>query len=908
MVMADWCSADGDPVPVARGGIIARRTLFGQLGQAARVTKVSAPAGSGKTLLLRSWIAETGLDRRAAWVTVQREERDGQRFWLSVLDALRGTAAGSALIGPLTAAPDLDTGEVVEGLLADLGGLEEVVWLVIDDVHELASAEALRQLELLILRAPQQLRFVLATRHDVRLGLHRLRLEGGLAEIRQADLRFSLDEAKALFTAAGIQLPDTALVSLVERTEGWAAGLRLAALSLAGHPDPVRFAEEFCGSERTVADYLLAEVLERQPAEVRRLLLRTSVADRISGELADLLTGGSGGERMLQELEGAGAFVISLDVRRSWFRYHQMFADLLRLELLCSEAAQIPALHRLAAGWYEGHGYPVEAIRHAQAAQDWVLAARVLTDQWLGLMLDGQRATAHELLMAFPAGAVAADAQLTALAAFDELNNGSLKEAEVYLARAARRFEGGEGRVPAERSGHGQMFLGIARLVLARWRGDLPAVVAEADRLLAAVEAPDAVQPGLGEDLRALAMVNLGMAETWASARAEDADRHLELGVALSRQIGRPYLELTGLAHGASVANFWLSYELAERRSRQAIELALRHGWGEDRAASLAYAMLGASLVGQGRPSEAELWLDRAWQTLRAEADPGTWMSVHYSRGLLELARGRYEQALNAFEACERLTGTLVTPHTLTTRARARLVQALTGLGETGRAEAVLAGLDTRERQGAEMRTALASLRLAQHEPQAARTALAPVLDGSFTDIHPMWVATAVLLEAVAQDALGDADAAWRALERALDLAEPNHVLYPFLSHRVPKLLESHARRRTAHAALINDINRLLSEGDEGGGRPSRDQGGLVGIALPEATLLDPVSQAETRVLHYLPTGLSVTEIADQLHLSVNTVRTHMRHLYDKLDVHQRHDAIERARALGLLARATRRS
>ena len=165
-----------------------------------------------------------------------------------------------------------------------------------------------------------------------------------------------------------------------------------------------------------------------------------------------------------------------------------------------------------------------------------------------------------------------------------------------------------------------------------------------------------------------------------------------------------------------------------------------------------------------------------------------------------------------------------------------------------------------------------------------------------------------VLLKAVAQDALGDADAAWRALERALDLAEPDHVLYPFLIHRAPKLLDSHARRRTAHAALINDIDRPASEGDEGGGQPSHDQGGLEGIALPDATLLDPVSQAETRVLHYLPTGLSVTEIADQLHLSVNTVRTHMRHLYDKLDVHQRHDAIERARALGLLARATRRS
>ena len=909
MGLADWCAADGDPVPVVRGGIISRRALFWRLGQAARVTQVSAPAGSGKTLLLRSWIAETGA-LSAAWITVQPEERDGQRFWLSVLDALRGTAPGSALVRPLTAAPDLDTGDIVEALLADLGAIEDPVWLVIDDVHELVSAEALRQLELLILRAPPELRFVLATRHDLRLGLHRLRLEGGLTEIREADLRFNLDEAKALFTAAGVGLPDTALASLVERTEGWAAGLRLAALSLTGHPDPARFAEEFCGSERTVAEYLLAEVLERQPEEVRRLLLRTSVAERISGELADLLTGGSGGERALQELERAGAFVISLDARRSWFRYHQMFADLLRLELLRSEPAQIPALHRLAAGWYEEHGYPVEAIRHAQAAQDWDLAARLLTDQWLGLVLDGRRAAAHELLMAFPAGAVAADPQLTAVAAFDEQNRGSLKQAEAYLARAARRFEGsfegGEGRVPAERSGRAQMFLAIVRLALARRRGDLPAVVAEADRLLAAVEAPDAVQLGLGDDLRALAMINLGIAEKWA-ARAEDADRHLELGVALGRQIGRPYLELTGLAHGASVANFWLSYGLAERRSRQAIDLARRHGWGEDRAASLAYATLGVSLVGQGRPAEAEPWLDRAGQTIRAEADPGAWMSLHYARGLLELARGRYEQALNAFEASERLAGTLVTPNALTTRARARIVQALTGLGETGRAEAVLAGLETRERQGAEMRTALASLRLAQHDPKGARTALAPILDGSLTETHPMWVATAQLLEAVAQDALGDADAAWRALERALDLAGPGHELYPFLIHRVPELLESHARRRTAHAALINEIRGLLQDGNEGGGQPSPEQGGPGGVALPGATLLDPLSQAEIRVLHYLPTSLSVSEIAGQLHLSVNTVRTHMRHLYEKLEVHQRHDAIERARALGLLAPAARR-
>jgi LuxR family maltose regulon positive regulatory protein len=206
----------------------------------------------------------------------------------------------------------------VERLLADLAPLQDRLWLVIDDVHELGSADALRQLELLVMRAPRELRFVLATRHDLRLGLHRLRLEGELAEIRGADLKFTLAEAAQLLAAAGVELPGPVLGALHERTEGWAAGLRLAALALAGHPDPVRFATEFSGTERTVADYLLAEVLDRHSEQVRRLLLRTSVLERVNGELARLLTGDDGAERMLQDLEQASSFVVSLDSARTW--------------------------------------------------------------------------------------------------------------------------------------------------------------------------------------------------------------------------------------------------------------------------------------------------------------------------------------------------------------------------------------------------------------------------------------------------------------------------------------------------------------------------------------------------------------------------------------------------------------
>ena len=295
---------------------------------------ISAVAGSGKTTLVRSWIDEEGLHDQVAWPVVGPDDRDPLRLWPAVLDAVRGTIPGSALARALTPAPDLDGWGIAERLLTDLAPLADRIWLVIDHVHELDSTEVLRQLELLMMRAPSPLRFVLVTRRDVRLGLHRLRLDSELTEIRTADLRFTLEEARELFASAGVVLPEPSLALLLDRTEGWVAGLRLAALSLTGHPSPERFVTEFSGSERTVAEYLLAEVLEQQSGQVRALLLRTSILERVNGELADLLTGDSGGgERVLQDLEQANAFVVCLDATRSWFRYHRLFADLLHLQL-----------------------------------------------------------------------------------------------------------------------------------------------------------------------------------------------------------------------------------------------------------------------------------------------------------------------------------------------------------------------------------------------------------------------------------------------------------------------------------------------------------------------------------------------------------------------------------------------
>src|SRR5690606_31188198 len=235
--------------------------------------------------------------------------------------------------------------------------------------------------------------------------------------------------------------------------------LRLAALSLARHDDPDQFAADFSGSEQTVAEYLLAEVLDRQPEDVRRLLLRTSILEHVSGPLADLLTGRSGGEALLQQLEDANAFVVSLDSSRTWFRYHPLFADFLRLELRRTAPESVATLHATAAAWYAEHGHPVAAVRHAQAAADWDLAARLLSDHWFELVLDGQAATAYELLSRFPPGVAASNAELTALTAAGELNGGSLQEAERCLALATQAAAS----VGAERRRRFRLMLAVLR-------------------------------------------------------------------------------------------------------------------------------------------------------------------------------------------------------------------------------------------------------------------------------------------------------------------------------------------------------------------------------------------------------------------------------------------------------------
>jgi len=348
-------------------------------------------------------------------------------------------------------------------------------------------------------------------------------------------------------------------------------------------------------------------------------------------------------------------------------------------------------------------------------------------------------------------------------------------------------------------------------------------------------------------------------------------------------------LELEALAHCALLSSF-RSLATADQRAMRAIELARRHGWEETPAATIACVVLGKVRLWRGRLSEAESWLDRAERAFEAAAQPTVALTMYAGRAWLELARGRYAEAVAAYREAERMQGLLVIPHLHATRQQAVYLEILVRVGETERVERALAEMDQAVRETTEMRVVLASLKLAQDDPEAAVGVLTPIPDDSTPVWGPLWEIEALLLEAIARDALRDPGAASRALERALDLAEPEGVLFPFLLYPAEELLERHAQSRTTHASLLSEIRVLLS-----GAAPT----GLTGDVESPA---EPLSESELRVLRYLPTNLHASEIAAELFVSLNTIRTHMRNVYLKLGVHSRADAVERARELGLLS------
>jgi len=775
--------------------LIERDDLLAALDRAAdrQVTVVTAPAGSGKTSLLRAWADRQRGRSRLAMVQVQRDQHDAQLFWLALFKAVRelsGTPSNSS-VDPAAASPDFSGTAIVDRILAELaeqGAHGDRVVVAIDDVHQLTSPNTTAHLTRLLTSLPPGAHVILATRRDLPLRLHRLRLAGELAELRATDLRFTERETGELLVASAVTLSD------------------------------------------------------------------------------------------------ANAFVVSLDPERTWFRYHHLFADLLRLELHRKLPDAVGVLHRRAADWFTAQGRIVEAVRHRQADGDWSGAAALLGDHSFGMMLDGQEETVQGLLQAFPQHAAeSAYPELCVARAMIDLVHNRIEDAAAHLTITDACL----GSVPADRRLRLRAAISSLQLSLARHRAEHAEFMRHAEALASPPGGASQEEIALGSELRVVALFNLGTAEAWYLGHP-DGERYLREGAELAREIGRPFLEVACLAQ-LGFATKLSSFASARRHCEEAIALAEEHGWGTAAILGPALVTLACTMVWAGESNDAELVLRRADVVLERANEAGIRTLFHLVKGMLRAGRGRLSEAHEEFATALALQSQFTDPHalagyvtgwTLATRAR---------LGSTVEARADIEALDGPLADSAELRNARATICLAEDDPAGALTALEPVIDGSARAVHVATIVEAQLLCALAYHELGDRGRVIEAVEQALALAEPERLILPFVMTGAGGLLETFPRRESAHAALLTDILDVV-------------HGSSAERAIAPLPPVQELSPTELRVLRYLPTNLSRLEIAGELSVSVNTVATHVRNIYAKLQVSGRSSAVQRARELRLLA------
>ena len=815
-------------IPPSPAATIERPRLLAALDahRGGAFTLVSAPPGWGKSVLLSGWAAERG----AAWLTLGTRHCDAHRLWADVIEALSRAEA------PIDE-PDVDPFEDDMPIrLADaLAGAGERPVLVLDDLH-LLRGPALTALGELLIHGGDALHVVAATRSDPHLPLERLRLCGGLGELRASDLAFTLPEATALLAELGLTLRQELVERLVERTEGWAAGLRLAGLSLRGETDADAFVADFAGDDRAVADYLTGEVLAGQTPATRELLLRASIAERVCGGLVDALTGDEGGALALEELEHAGLSIVPLDRHRTWFRFHSLFAELLQARLRLEHPGLEAELHARAADWLASEGLGREAIPHALAAEGHRGAANLVADHWLQLMLD---APSPKAVIAV-AEQAADDPRLAVSAASARLALGDAAGAEAQLARI------GDSDTDAARLG---------RLLRARAAGDLVSARELSTTLLRGTE------PGRdGDALRALTLFHHGAAE-FEHGRLELAAEQLEGASAIAVDGSRGWLLMSCLGHGAALELAEGALRRAETAARSALALAEPRGWHRTAPAAWAYAALAAVHWHRDELDDAERRADAAAAAAYGAQQPDAVIAARALRAHLAAARGDIDRARGLMRAARESlpeAGPIA----------ARWIEAL------GPAQWAPAPDDP---------VAEAADRLTRGDPLAAlrRVEALPEAPG----LHPVLRLYAWLIAALAHHGLGRLDLASQALEQALALAAAEGYRRPFASgFPVRRLLERHLARPTAYGPLVAELLDALAQG---------------GDAQPG--LLEPLSERERAVLRLLPALLSNPEIASELYVSVNTVKTHIKTIYRKLDVTSRRDAVVRARELRLI-------
>ncbi|MFK3981855.1 LuxR C-terminal-related transcriptional regulator [Micromonospora sp. NPDC050397] len=905
------------PLPDA---VIVRPRLHELLetGAAGPVTLVSAPAGWGKTTLLSSWYRAMAEDRSRAWLTLEPGD-GGERLWAYLRAAVHADGAEAERAGP----GDRDH---LDRLAAVLARRADPVTLVIDDFHRVEDPDVAAGLDFLLRHTGDRLRLVVGGRTDPALALHRWRLSGELTEIRAADLAFTAEESAELLAAHGLNLPAEQADELWSRTEGWPAGLRLAALSLPQQADPARYVAGFAGDDQDIADYLSEEVLAGLDDEVRDALRRTSVADRLRGGLVDALTGRTDGDLLLARLERDTGFVFALGTRPPAYRCHRLLADLLRAEQLRRPTDELVDLHRRASAWATAQDLPAEALRHLLAAGDWSRATEVLAERWADLVPYAPGRPGVPAPAPPPPEAVHADPALALAYALDRLDRTDPAGAADFLRLAERHQQS----LTGPRRDRFTLIAAALRLARAQVAGEPADVLAEAGRLRALAQPPGgaAGRPPVDLAARAIARTAVGAAQLGAGdLSAAETELVGALADAQRAGLARTVLACTGrLALVRAVRGHLVA---AERDARSAVATVdpaspapAEHGH--------AYLALALVALHRDRSSEAEANLTLAGSRVDQAGEPAVAALAALVRAQLTRDRGDLPGSYQLLLAGRAHLADQPRAHQLAHWLLAAEADLCTAHGDLARSRELLLGpLDAASGAAEPLAVALARAYLhAGDIGSASRTLPAWSEPAGEPWLLPLRL-EAGLLDALTARAAGDHRRAARTLEQVLALAEPEGFRRIFTRSQpsARDLLAAHLDSGTAYWPLVRELVSIGADqpsgngsgqpfaGRNGSGQPfgrtgsgqpfagrdgeRRERPGRLTAGVPG--LGEPLTDRELTVLRYLQSILSNVEIASELSVSVNTVKTHVRNIYRKLDATRRREAVRRARELHLI-------
>ena len=901
--------------------LVSRPRLLEHINPKRKLTLVSAPAGFGKTTLLAEWVAAVPT-RPIAWVSLDQSDNDPAVYWTYLITALHKIqpSLGERSLSLLQSLQPPSIESVLMTLLNELTAVEEDFVLILDDYHVLESQAIHHGIAFMLGHVPPQMHLIIASRADPPLSLARLRSRGELTEIRVSDLRFTPDEAAAFLNERmGLKISAVEVSALEQRTEGWIAGLQLAALSLQGREDIPDFVAAFSGDDRYIVDYLLEEVLQRQPDRVRRFLLQTSILERLSGSLCDAVTDQNGSQGMLESLELGNLFIMTLDNKRQWYRYHHLFADVLKAHALMEWPERMPSLHGRASEWYEQHGLFSDAIRHALAAQDFERAAGLMEQVWPTMRKRQQEATVLSWMKLLPDSLIRDRPILSVVYALVLLNTGQLGEVETRLQDAERSLAQLEQTVleqtvpdspAASQAAQGiglneaqyrslPASIANARAYRAQALGDFASTITYAQQALALLSTADDYERGTTAAILGLAY--------WASGNVEAAYRSFAEGLVVFQKLGGIQIAVAATFILANMGLAQGRLRAAVKTCEQALQLAAQQRGPLLQGTAELHLALSEICYEQGDLEAASQLLQRGEalheQVSVSGADYLWWMV----KAQLNAAQGDLDAALDQLQEAARLYRRSPVPNVRPIEAlkvrlwlrQGKLAEALDWVRECS-----LLVTDQPSYLREYEHLTLARVLIAQYKRNGtdelihqAIELLTRLLTAAEEQDRTGSVIKILVVLALAEEAQGNVSAAIASLKRALILAEPEGYVRIFVEPGTPMV---HLLREAMTRSITPTYTNRLLTALETWGQPQDDAPTASVVPSPQP-LIEPLSQRELDVLRLLNTELSGPEIARELVVALSTVRTHTKHIYSKLNVTNRRAAVKRAAELDLI-------